>query len=184
VPPSGSSLNASTDERARRVANSTCAAKPPNSCPSRTGVASCRWVRPILSTSSNSAALRASCSWSTPSAGSSCSPIASMTPIWMAVGMTSLDDWQRLTWSFGWTGDLSPRAPPSISLARPAMTSFAFMLVDVPDPVWNTSTGKWASSVPSTTSVAAATIASATRGSSSPSSTLVRAAARLTRPMA
>ena len=34
------------------------------------------------------------------------------------------------TWSFGCTAD------PSLELARVAMTSLAFMLVDVPEPVW------------------------------------------------
>ncbi len=110
--------------------------------------------------------------------------MASMTARWMAVGITSLEDWQRLTWSFGCTGALSPRAPPSSSLARLAITSLAFMLVEVPDPVWNMSTGNCASSLPSATSAAAAAIASATRRSSSPSSRLAPAAARLMRPSA
>ncbi len=54
---------------------------------------------------------------------------------WMAVGMTSLEDWPRLTWSFGWTSR-DPLSPPRISLARVAMTSFALVLVEVPEPVW------------------------------------------------
>ncbi len=54
---------------------------------------------------------------------------------WMAVGMTSFEDWPRLTWSLGWTS-LEPRSPPMISVARLAMTSFAFVLVEVPEPVW------------------------------------------------
>ena len=38
-----------------------------------------------------------------------------------------------LTWSLGWTGVLAqPRLPPRISLARLAITSLAFMLVEVP----------------------------------------------------
>ena len=64
------------------------------------------------------------------------------------------------------------------------MTSLAFMLVDVPDPVWNMSTTKWPSSVPSTTSAAAATMASAISGSSSPSSWFTWAAESLIWPSA
>ncbi len=41
------------------------------------------------------------------------------------------------------------------------MTSLAFMFDEVPDPVWNTSTGNSASQAPSATSSAAATMASA-----------------------
>ena len=58
----------------------------------------------------------------------------------MAVGITSLDDWPMLTASLGWTGDRPPRTPSSnCSLAIPAITSLAFMLVEVPLPVWKTS---------------------------------------------
>ena len=45
------------------------------------------------------------------------------------VGMTSFDDWLALTWSLGCT------ACPSAWLASAAMTSLAFLLVEVPDPV-------------------------------------------------
>ena len=61
---------------------------------------------------------------------------------WIADGNTSLDDWDAFTSSFGCTGR------PSRSDARLAMTSFMFMLVDVPEPVWNTSIGKWSSHWP------------------------------------
>ncbi len=54
---------------------------------------------------------------------------------WIAVGITSLDDWHRFTWSLGWTS-FEPRSPPRISVARFAMTSFAFVFVEVPEPVW------------------------------------------------
>ena len=50
----------------------------------------------------------------------------------IAVGIVSFEDWQRLTSSFGWTG----LSPPSLSEARRAMTSFMFVFVDVPEPVW------------------------------------------------
>ena len=63
---------------------------------------------------------------------------------WMAVGMMSLLDCPRFAWSFGWT-HLDPGAAPRSWQARLAMTSLAFMFDEVPDPVWNTSRGKWAS---------------------------------------
>ncbi len=53
-------------------------------------------------------------------------------------GSESFEDWPRLTWSFGWTGDFPPRAPPRRSLARFARTSFMFMLDWVPEPVCQT----------------------------------------------
>ena len=51
---------------------------------------------------------------------------------WRAVGIVSLELWQRLTSSFGWTfGE-----PPRRAVARVATTSFMFVLVEVPEPVW------------------------------------------------
>ena len=58
------------------------------------------------------------------------------------------------------------------------------MLVCVPEPVCQTTSGKWSSSLPSMTSCAAWTIASARRASSRPSRGSPRAAARLTMPSA
>ena len=54
---------------------------------------------------------------------------------WMAVGITSFEDWHMFTWSLGWM-TLDPLAAPTISLARLAITSLAFVFVEVPDPVW------------------------------------------------
>src|ERR671935_2271305 len=76
------------------------------------------------------------------------------------------------TWSFGWTP----------SPARLAITSFAFMFDDVPEPVWKTSIGNWSSSSPPATRSAAAAIRSALSASRSPSSAFTRAAAALMRP--
>jgi hypothetical protein len=61
------------------------------------------------------------------------------------------------------------------------MTSLAFMLVEVPEPVWKTSIGNWSSWRPWATSSAAAAMRSALSASSWPSSAFVRAAAALMR---
>ena len=73
----------------------------------------------------------------------------------IAVGKVSLDDWPRLTSSFGWTGFFEPSSPPASSMARLEMTSLAFMFDWVPEPVWKTTSGKWSSSVAAITSSAA-----------------------------
>ena len=67
----------------------------------------------------------------------------------IAVGNVSLDDCDMLTWSLGWTGFFDPSSPPASSMARLEMTSLAFMLVCVPQPVCQTNSGKWSSSLPS-----------------------------------
>ena len=56
-------------------------------------------------------------------------------------------------------GSFEPMLPPNISIARLAITSFAFMLDCVPEPVCQTTNGKWSSSFPEITSEAASTIA-------------------------
>ena len=68
------------------------------------------------------------------------------------------------------------------SPARVAITSFAFMFDEVPEPVWKTSIGNWSSSSPFAIRSAAAAIRRAFSSSSSPSSALTRAAAALIRP--
>ena len=75
--------------------------------------------------------------------------IAAVAATWIEVGKTSLLDWLALTWSLGWT------VLPNASLARVAITSLAFMLLDVPEPVWKTSIGNSASCLPAATSRAA-----------------------------
>ena len=76
------------------------------------------------------------------------------------------------TWSFGCTP----------SPARFAITSLAFMLVEVPEPVWNTSIGNWSSCCPAATSSPARATRSAMSASSNPSSAFTRAASALMRP--
>ena len=68
--------------------------------------------------------------------------IAIAAAICIAVGNESFDDWLMLTWSLGCTGALVPSLPPSNSLARLAITSLRFMLVWVPEPVCQTTSGK------------------------------------------
>ena len=76
------------------------------------------------------------------------------------------------TSSFAWTP----------SPASAAMTSFAFMFEEVPEPVWKTSIGNWSSSSPFAMRSAAAAMRSAFSASSSPRSAFTRAAAALIRP--
>ena len=79
---------------------------------------------------------------------------------WMAVGMTSLEDWPMLTWSFGWTGLLEPSSP-SEDLDGPVGDHLVGVHVGGgADPVWNMSRTNALSSRPSTTSSAASTMAS------------------------
>ena len=98
-----------------------------------------------------------------------------------ALGITSFDDWLAFTWSFGCT------SRPSAARARrasSAITSFAFMFVEVPEPVWKTSTGNWSSSSPHATRSAALAIARARAPSSFPAPSLARAAAAFSSPSA
>ncbi len=120
----------------------------------------------------NSSALAWNEASSCSSAGSSSLVAVSSAARWTADGKTSLEDCPMLTWSLGWTP----------SPASAAITSLAFMLLDVPDPVWNTSSGNWSSNSPSATRSAAAAIRSASSASSSPRSRFTRAAAALIRP--
>ena len=83
--------------------------------------------------------------------------------MWMALGKTSLLDWEAFTSSLGCT--VSPSSRP----AREAITSLAFMLLEVPEPVWKTSIGNSSSCSPAATAAAAFSIAAARSGSSTPS---------------
>src|SRR5438105_14009803 len=90
------------------------------------GVASCRCVRPVLMIGWNWSALADREERSRSRAGSRSSLMAIADDRWMAVGITSLEDWHLLTWSFGWTFP-----SPSSWLARVAITSLALVLVSV-----------------------------------------------------
>ena len=121
---------------------SSCDTHPDISWPSVIGTASWRCVRPILTIPANSRAFRSSVSRSVRTAGISRRRISATAAMCMAVGKVSLEDWLRLTSSFGWIGFFEPSSPPRISIARLAMTSLAFMLVCVPLPVCQTTSGK------------------------------------------
>ncbi len=69
-------------------------------------------------------------------------------------------------------------------MARLAITSLAFMLVEVPEPVWKMSSGNSASRSPRATSSAALRIASAGPAGTIPSSSLTAAASPLISPSA
>ncbi len=161
------------------LAKSSCATNADSSWPKLMGVASIKWVRPVFT--------RFICCWaccSSPlrkclTAGNSWLSTALSAAICIAVGKQSLELWARLTWSFGCTGDLPPRAWPANSLARPAMTSLTFILLWVPLPVCHTTNGKCSSSWPAMTSSAACSIHCANSGVRSPRRWLTRAAAFL-----
>jgi hypothetical protein len=102
------------------------------------------------------------------SPGSSTSRTVMAAAICIAVGKVSFEDWPMLQWSLGCTGSFEPISPPSISMARLAITSLAFMFDCVPEPVCQTTSGKLSSSLPSITSCAASMMASASRASSLP----------------
>ena len=104
--------------------------------------------------------------------------------ICIAVGNVSFEDWPMLQWSFGCTGSFDPMVPPMISMARFAITSFAFILDCVPDPVCHTTSGKLSSNLPENTSVAAWIIASARSASNLPEALFASAQAFLIAPSA
>src|SRR5215211_1964815 len=130
------------------------------------------WVRPALTSSENSSALRPKAPARRSMAGRRRSRASSTAARWTADGKTSFDDWPMFTWSLAWTS----------SPARLAITSLVFMFDDVPEPVWNTSIGNWSSCSPAATSSPARAMRSAMSASSRPSSALTRAAAAFIRP--
>ena len=92
--------------------------------------------------SANSSAFFWSASRSSRTAGSSRSFTERAAAMCMAVGNVSFEDCDMFTSSLGWMGVLDPMSPPASSMPRLAMTSLAFMLDWVPDPVCHTNSGK------------------------------------------
>jgi hypothetical protein len=97
VPPRATSVRSSRAFFTRCMPRSIWPAYPVNSWPSRIGVASWRCVRPVFTTSSNSRDFSSSAAWSFSSAGSRSSWMEMRAERWMAVGMTSFEDWPMLT---------------------------------------------------------------------------------------
>ena len=95
-----------------------------------------RWVLPALTTIANCPALASSAACKASSAGNSSVHTADADASCTAEGNTSLEDCEALTWSLGCT------TRPWWRAARCAITSLRFMFELVPEPVWNTSTGK------------------------------------------
>ena len=153
VPPCGSRRMRLSASSMRSIAEPICAAQPDSSWPKVIGIASIRWVRPVLAVFFSSRARRSMVFFRCFSAGSSSSArhqrgadvdrggdhVVGALPV---IDVIVRD---------------APCAPPWP--ARCAITSLAFMLVLVPEPVWNTSIGNWSSNWPSATASAALRIA-------------------------
>ena len=108
------------------------------------GVASIKWVLPILTTSLNSFDLLSRLSLNFLRFIRVFLEIIFIAAIFIAVGKVSFDDWERLTSSLGDNvlSD-SPNFFPSIKWALLEITSFIFILVWVPDPVCQITKGNW-----------------------------------------
>ena len=101
VPPSAISRSGGREASSIRRSCSRLPRQPEISWEKRSGVASCRWVRPILRTSSFSASRRRSAAMRPSTAGSRPPSTERTAATRSAVGKVSLEDWERLTSSFG-----------------------------------------------------------------------------------
>src|SRR5205809_598355 len=99
VPPIASSARAARQDDTRRIPWSIWDWYPENSWPRRIGVASIKWVRPDFTIGSNSFDFFARLSSSSRRAGSRLWSISMRAATWIAVGITSFEDWPRFTWS-------------------------------------------------------------------------------------
>ena len=91
VPPCGSRRMRFSASSIRSIAAPICAAQPDSSCPKVIGIASIRWVRPVLGVFFSSRARLSMILFRCFSAGSSCSLAVSVALTWIAVGMTSFE---------------------------------------------------------------------------------------------
>ncbi len=96
VPPRATGVSSSRAYARRLSPASIWSAYPRNTCPNRIGVASWRWVRPILITFQVSRDFAISSSRSERTAGSSTSSSARSADTCIAVGITSLLDWPEV----------------------------------------------------------------------------------------
>ena len=102
----------------RASASRIWCAQPDHSCPTVSGTASIRWVRPVLTTSIHCLAFVSIAVASASACGSRCSSNSSTAAMCIAVGKVSFEDCPILTSSFGCTGDLLPILPAE-QLDRP-----------------------------------------------------------------
>ena len=146
VPPRASSFKGGREARSSCRSRSRLVRQPEISWEKVMGVASCKWVRPDFTIPAFSPSSRAKAAISSSMAGITCSSKASTAAMCMAVGKVSLEDWDIFTSSLGWSSFF-----PAMALPRLAMTSLAFMLDWVPEPVCQTTRGKWSLSSPEIT---------------------------------
>ena len=160
-----------------RCAWSSCAAQPEITWPSVSGVASCRWVRPTITTSRVRLGL----------GGERVAQRVHRREQHvrhLLDGGDVHDGRERVVRRLAVVdvvvrmdrASSSRRRRRRAAIARFAITSLAFMLVCVPEPVWNTTSGNSSSSLPSITSCAALTMRSTFAVGSCPSSPLASAA--------
>src|SRR5262249_53682069 len=112
-----------------------------HSWPSVRGVASCIWVRPILTISLHSFDFVSIASRSAFAAGINRSFALTAAAMHMAEGKESFEDCAMLTWSLGGTGVWLPSGVPASWQQRLEITSLTFMLNCVPLPVIQTCRG-------------------------------------------
>ena len=123
VPPSASSWRPGRLKDSMVFAFSSIFFQPLISWEKVMGVASCRWVRPVLMIPSFSSIRRPKVPSSREMDGKSLSSISTAAAMCMAVGKVSLELWDIFTWSLGCRS-----FSPASSLPRLAMTSFTFIL--------------------------------------------------------
>ena len=154
VPPRANSFSSGSAISSSFLSFSRDALQPLISCENVIGVASCKCVRPLFTMPSFSFSSVLKVSISLSRAGNTLSSIPTTAAMLIAVGKVSLDDCDIFISSLGWSSFL-----PAISLPLFAITSFAFILDCVPEPVCHTTRGKCSFRLPSITSSQACEIA-------------------------
>ena len=141
------------------IVSSNCDWYPENSCPSVKGVASWRCVLPTFIIFLNFETFFFNSLFNKSNDGNNLFFDSNTIAMCIALGNTSLVDWDLFTWSFGCTGFFDPSLPFKIWIALFAITSLTFILVWVPDPVCQTFKGKCWFNLPFITSFEALIIA-------------------------